>query len=218
MRRYRIPVLFVVLVLMVAAIGCRSMYYSSMEMFGREKRHILKADIEKVSQQQNKAAEQFKDTLTRLKEMYGFEGGDLEKTYRKLQSDYESCGARAEAVRKRIADMEQVAGDLFKEWEKEITQMSSSDLRAKSEESLRETRQRYARLDETVTQAADRMDPVLTQLHDYVLYLKHNLNAQAVGSLKSEADKIEAQINQLVGDIQKSVGEAQEFLKTLEKP
>ena len=218
MRYYRIPGILVLLAVVVAATGCSSMYYSTMEAFGREKRHILKSNIEAVSTEQTKAATQFTDTLTRLKTMYGFEGGDLEKTYRKLQSDHEDCGVRAKAVRKRIADMEEVAGDLFKEWEKEITQISSSDLRAKSEESLRETRRRYGRLDDAVTQAASRMDPVLQQLKDYVLYLKHNLNAQAVGSLKVEADKIEAQVNQLVSDIEKSVGEAQEFLKTLEKP
>jgi hypothetical protein len=194
------------------------MYYSTNEMFGREKRHILKSDIEHVSTEQGKAAEQFKDTLTRLKSMYGFEGGDLEKTYKKLQSDYEDCSSRAGAVRNRIKDMEQVAGDLFKEWDKEIKEISSRDLASKSEESLRETRRRFARLDESVNLAADRMDPVLVQLKDYVLFLKHNLNAQAVGSLKVEADKIEAQVNQLVSDIEKSVGEAQEFVKTLEKP
>ena len=106
--------------------GCRSIYYSTMEAFGREKRHILRSDIEDVSKEQNKAATEFKDALTRLKEMYGFEGGDLEKMYRKLQSDYEHCDARAEAVRESIRDMQQVAGDLFREWEKEIAEISTS--------------------------------------------------------------------------------------------
>lgn len=218
MRYHRVYGLLALLFCVLAADGCRGAYYSTMEMFGREKRHILRSNIEDVSKEQNKAAEQFKDTLTRLKEMYGFEGGDLEKTYRKLQSDYEDCSARAEAVRTRITDMEQVAGDLFKEWEKEIKQISSRDLRSKSEDSLRQTRRRYADLDDAVNLAADRMDPVLQQLKDYVLYLKHNLNAQAVGSLKGEADKIEAQVNQLVSDIEKSVSEAQAFLKTLDNP
>jgi hypothetical protein len=194
------------------------MYYSTMEMLGREKRHILKSDIEAVSKEQTKAAAQFKDALTRLKEMYGHEGGDLEKTYRKLQSDYENCESRAAGVRSRISDMEQVAGDLFKEWEKEITQISNPELRSKSAQALQETRQRYKRLDDAVTQAASRMDPVLRQLKDYVLYLKHNLNAQAIGALKGEADKIQTQVDQLLADIQKSVDEAQRFLKSLEKP
>jgi hypothetical protein len=201
----------------VVVAGCRGMYYSAMETFGKEKRHILKSRIESVAAEEDKAAEEFKDALTRLKEMYGFDGAELEKVYRKLQSDHESCSSLARSVRKRIDDMQTVAGDLFKEWEKELAEISNADLRAKSEESLRKTRERFANLDSAVNRAADRMDPVLTQLNDYVLYLKHNLNAQAVGALKIEADKIEEQVNVLVDDIQKSVAEAEQFLAAFEK-
>ena len=218
MRHHHRLALFALLIVVFAATGCRSMYYSTMEMFGREKRHILRSDIENVSKEQNAAAQEFKDALTRLKEMYGFAGGDLEDMYRKLQSDYEDCDGRARSVRARIKDMEQVAGDLFTEWEKEITEISNTDLRSKSSESLRLTRQRYDRLDDAVNHSADRMDPVLQQLKDYVLNLKHNINAQAIGSLKVEADKIEVQVDKLIRDIQTSVGEADQFLKAFENP
>jgi len=218
MRQRNFFALVAVLAVVFAATGCRSMYYSTMEMFGREKRHILASRIEDVSEEQNKAAQEFKDALTRLKEMYGFDGGDLEEMYRKLLSDYEDCNGRAGSVRTRISDMEQVASDLFREWEREIAEISNTDLRSKSEGSLRLTRQRYGRLDDAANRAARRMDPVLQQLKDYVLYLKHNLNAQAVGSLKIEADKIEVQVDQLIRDIQTSVGEAEEFLRRFEEP
>ena len=83
-RRFRL--LLVVLALVVTAAGCRSMDYSRMEMIGREKRHILKSNIEDVSDAQNEAAEQFKDTLTRLKEMYGFEGGERCSQHRRVRT------------------------------------------------------------------------------------------------------------------------------------
>lgn len=213
---YRRIVLLLVFCVIAPAFGCRSMYYSTMEVFGREKRQILSSRIEDVSDEQNKAAEEFTDALTRLKEMHGFDGGDLEKMYRRLLAEYEDCSSRAESVRKRIDAMDQVARDLFKEWDREIDEISRADFRASSQESLRETRERYGRLEEAVNLAADRMDPVLQQLKDYVLYLKHNLNAQAIGSLKVEADKIEAQVDQLIRDIQTSIGEAEEFLRDFE--
>jgi hypothetical protein len=59
------------------------------------------------------------------------------------------------------------------------------------------------------------MEPVLVQLNDYVLYLKHNLNAQAIGALKREVDDIELEVNRLIADISRSIQEADEFLKTL---
>lgn len=34
--------------------------------------------------------------------------------------------------------------------------------------------------------AEDRMEPVLQAFEDQVLYLKHNLNAQAIGALENE--------------------------------
>ena len=218
MRRHHRLALLALLVVALAATGCRNMYYSTMEAFGREKRHILRSQIEGVSKDQNEAAKEFKDALTRLKELYGFSGGDLEDMYRKLQSDYEGCEVRASSVRSRIKEMEQVAGDLFAEWGKEDAEISNPDLRSQSAESLRLTRQRFDRLDDAVNRAAARMDPVLQQLKDYVLYLKHNLNAQAIGSLKVEADKIEVQVDQLIRDIQTSVGEADKFLKAFENP
>ena len=61
------------------------------------------------------------------------------------------------------------------------------------------------------------MTPILTNLNDYVLYLKHNLNAQAIGALKAEVTSIEADIGTLIEDINRSVQEADAFLAQLEE-
>ena len=61
------------------------------------------------------------------------------------------------------------------------------------------------------------MDPVLRRLNDYVLYLKHNLNARAVGALKQEADDIELGVSSLIRDMQTSITEADRFLEHFEK-
>jgi hypothetical protein len=60
------------------------------------------------------------------------------------------------------------------------------------------------------------MNPVLTRLKDYVLYLKHNLNAQAIGVLKKEVGDIEVEVQGLIQDITQSIAEADNFLKTLD--
>src|SRR5262245_21909483 len=102
--------------LVVAASGCSSAYYAAYEQVGVYKRDRLKKRVVAARDEQKEAGEQFKDALTRLKEMYGFEGGDLEKAYSRLQSEYNDCADRAERVHKRIKDMETVANDLFAEW------------------------------------------------------------------------------------------------------
>jgi hypothetical protein len=60
------------------------------------------------------------------------------------------------------------------------------------------------------------MAPVLTQFKDYVLYLKHNLNAQAIASLKGEATNIQAEISKLIAQMNQSIAKADEFVKTLQ--
>jgi len=186
------------------------------EKLGKEKRHLLKDNVQKARNEQEKASEEFKDVLTRIKELYGFQGGDLEKFYNRLKDDYDVCEKRAERVEKRTEQVELIAADLFKEWENEINQMSNVKLKSKSRKSLRETKSRYAKLNRAMTKAKSRMGPVLTHLRDYVLYLKHNLNAQAVGALKKEVDEIEVEVGSLIRDMGASIKEAELFIKTFE--
>src|SRR5688572_32242372 len=110
------------------SMGCRTTYYATMEKFGVHKRDMLKENVEEARDEQKKATEQFKDALTRLRELYNIGGGDLEKTYDRLKADFDRSEARATAVRERINKVETVATDLFKEWEKEIGEMESSKL------------------------------------------------------------------------------------------
>jgi len=193
--------------------GCQTTYYAVWEKLGKEKRHLLKDNVEKQRVEQEKASEEFKDALTRVKEIYGFKGGGLEEFYNKLRDDYEACEERAETVKQRIGQVERIADDLFKEWDKEINEMENQKFKRKSRQSLAETKTRYARLQSSMVKAHSSMKPVLQQLKDYVLYLKHNLNARAIGALKQEAEDIESEVEKLIKDINTSIKEANTFLK-----
>ncbi|MGN6552812.1 MAG: DUF2959 domain-containing protein [Verrucomicrobiota bacterium] len=207
-----------VLLLCAVAVGsgCRSAYYSAYEKFGVYKRDLLKKDVVAARDDQKEASEQFKDALTRLKELYGFSGGNLEKAYNGLQSEYDDCAAKAEDVHKRIRSVETVAGDLFAEWDKEIQEISTPALAASSRRQLQATRERYNSLHQALKDAENSMTPVLTQLHDQVLYLKHNLNAQAIASLKGEAMNIQTDISNLIAQMNAAIAKADEFVKTLQ--
>src|ERR1043165_6028357 len=79
-------------------VSCRSAYYSAWEKVDVYKRDQLKKKVVAARDDQKAAGEQFNDALTRLKELYGFEGGKLEKAYGNLQKDFERSTARVEAV------------------------------------------------------------------------------------------------------------------------
>jgi F0F1-type ATP synthase membrane subunit b/b' len=204
------------LIFLLFSLGCQTAYYSVWEKLGKEKRHLLRDQVQKAQADQEEAADQFKDVLTRIKELYGFEGGDLEKAYNKLKADYEESEARADAVKERVKKVETIAQDLFREWEKELKEISDRGLRSKSAQSLKITKEHYAQLHEAMKKAESSMGPVLDRLKDYVLFLKHNLNAQAIGALKNEVGQIEVDVNDLVRDMGKSIEEADRFLKALQ--
>jgi hypothetical protein len=202
------------LMLLAAVSGCRTTYYKAWEAFGRQKRDLLKSNVQDARDDQKKATEQFKDALTRLREMYGVGagGGDLEKMYDRLKSDYERCEARAGDVKSRIRKVEQISSDLFKEWQQEIGTMTNEKLASGSRQKLRDTEEKYDSLHAAMIKAEGSMEPVLKQFHDQVLYLKHNLNAQAIGSLKGESSDIEREIQRLIEDMNASITEADAFI------
>lgn len=219
MRNKTAPMAKILVFIMLAGLGwsgCRSTYYAAWETLGKEKRHLLRDEVENAREDQAQASDEFKDALTRIRELTGFQGGELENVYLQLKDDYEDCKRRAAIIDDRIGNVEQIAADLFAEWEAEIGQMSNANFRASSRQSLARTRGRYQQLHRAMVQARGRMDPVLSRLNDYVLYLKHNLNAQAVGALGAEMGRIEADVDVLIRDIERSIQAADTFLRDFE--
>jgi hypothetical protein len=198
-------------------LGCGSLYYGALERVGIQKRHILADRIEDGREAQQQAQEQFQDAFERFKTATRFEGGELEATYRGLSAELEDSEARAADVRARIESIEEVAGDLFEEWEAEIGQIARADLRQKSSAQLRQTKARYAKLLAAMKRAERKMDPVLVAFRDQVLFLKHNLNASAIASLETQAAGIQSDVDALVRDLSASIREADAFLATLEQ-
>ena len=108
-----------------------------------------------------------------------------------------------------------MADALFDEWAEEITQYSNAELRRSSQKKLNETKTRYAHLLRAMKKASSKMDPVLAAFKDQVLYLKHNLNAQAITALEGELVSIQGDVGSLIKEMEVSIAEADEFIKTL---
>lgn len=192
--------------------GCNTVYYKTMEQFGKEKRHILKSDVKDVRQSQTKAQREFKDALTTIKELYGFQGGDLEQFYNRLKKNYEDCDSRANQIEKRINTVEEVANDLFMEWDAEIAQIQDPAMKSTSQQSYADSKEQYQKLQVVMKNSTKGMYPVLAKLKDNVLSLKHNLNAKAVGVLGGEVTTIEQEVEKLIFDMNASVDEAEIFI------
>lgn len=196
-------------------ISCSQMKYSAWETLGVEKRDLFKREVKSVKENQKDSVESFQDALTRLKEVYAFDGGDLEKNYNKLSSAYEKSKEDAAAVSEDIKELDKVAEDLFEEWKDEINEISSQDLKRRSKKQLKETKSKYEDLHKKLVSSEKKMDPILGKLKDQVLYLKHNLNSKAIAGLKTEGAKIENDIEKLMKEMTASTKEAEELIKEL---
>ena len=211
---YLIRSVLITLLLMLSA--CSSMYYSGLEKIGIPKRDVMVHRVEKARDTQEETKEQFKSALEQFTAATQFDGGDLEKVYNKLNSEYEASVDQAELVRKRIDSIEDVSEALFEEWEDEIEQYSSASLKRNSQRQLTATKRQYKQLIAAMEKAESKLEPVLTVFKDQVLYLKHNLNARAISSLKSELSGIKSNVSSLITAMEKSIDEANAFISSME--
>ena len=197
--------------------ACSSVYYSGLEKIGIPKREVMVHRVEKARDTQEETKEQFKSALEQFTAVTQFKGGDLEATYNKLNSEYEASVKKADEVRYRISEIEDVSEALFSEWEDEITQYSSASLKRSSQNKLNETKIQYQQLIKAMKSAESKIEPILAVFKDQVMYLKHNLNAQAIASLKTELGSIKTDVSNLIAAMEKSINEANAFIRTMEK-
>jgi hypothetical protein len=196
--------------------SARNVGYSAYELVGVEKRDLLRKRINEATEDQKEAGESFTNALDRLQQTYGVQGSELEKVYSRLNSAYEDAKEEVAEVKNSREKMNTVAGDLFEEWKKEIGEMQSADLKSRSRATLAETKNGFDKMHSALRASEKQMEPVLAKLKDHTLFLKHNVNAQSVASLKTEGARIEGDIQKLLASMTASIKEAEEFTKQIQ--
>ncbi len=196
--------------------GCSKAYYGAMEKVGVHKRDILVDRVEGARDSQTEAQEQFKSALEQFESVVKLKDTNLKKAYEQLNDEYESSESAANKVSTRIRKVETVAEALFDEWEDELDLYQNPDLKKSSKKQLRVTKERYRSMLRTMHKAEESMAPVLRIFKDNVLFLKHNLNAQAIGSLRSEFAELEGEINILIGKMNEAIVSSNKFIAEMQ--
>ncbi|GAB1620886.1 DUF2959 domain-containing protein [Agarivorans albus] len=207
--------IFSILLLLTGLVACESTYYSAMEKVGYHKREILVDRVEGAQESQQDAQQQFTSALEQLKTLTNFDGGDLEDVYDEVNAQYKDSKAAAETVSERIDEVDSVAEALFDEWQDELEQYQSASLKAESKQQLSDTRKRYAAMLKAMRKAEAQMDPVLSRLNDNQLYLKHNLNARAIGAVGKEFSRLEQEVADVIKQMSKAIAESDKFIASM---
>jgi Skp family chaperone for outer membrane proteins len=205
----------ILITLVVLSAGCQSAYYAVWEKMGVEKRDILVGRVEDAKESQEDAQQQFSSALDEFTQLINFDGGELKSIYEQLKDRFEASEDSAASVTGQIDKVECVAEALFNEWQEELEKYNNNTLKRNSQRKLKDTQRRYSSLLNAMRKAESKMKPVLSALRDNVLYLKHNLNASAIGALQSEFNGVKQEINQLVSEMNKAIAESNSFISSM---
>ncbi len=186
-----------------------------MEKVGVHKRDILVDRVEAARDSQAEAQKQFKSALEQFNSVIQLKDTDLKQAYEKLNREYKQCEEAAEQVSERIGKVKDVSDALFDEWEDEIGFYSNRDLARASKQQLGKTRSRYKKMLASMRRAEESMTPVLRTFRDNVLFLKHNLNAQAIGSLQREFSSLKKDIDTLIQRMNEAIGQSNTFIEQM---
>jgi hypothetical protein len=207
------------LVLALLAVGCqstRNMYYNAWEKMGYAKRDRLVDNVKDARNEQAKAKDQFASALDQFKSVVNFEGGDLQAMYNKLNKQFQGCNDRAASVKDKIASVKNVGTALFDEWQGEVKSMKDDpSLQQKNQQLYDKTKTSYDEMLKRMDTAAASMDPVLSRFHNRVLFIKGNLNAQAIASLKGTEVELGGDIDKLIKEMEASIAEADQFISQI---
>lgn len=199
------------IVLLFFLSGCNQIRIASIFI---PKRDVLSMALTNMLDSQNDTKDQFVDALTKYKKIVKTEDSNLQQIHATLDAEYKESKGQVENLRKKINDVEYAGEELFKEWQKELSQYHDQKLKEQSLRQLSKTRLRYQSLLKAMKEAEAKTEPILKEFGDQVLVLKHNLNAQAIESLKGELREIELSVNSLIEDLESSIKESNDFIKT----
>jgi len=158
---------------------------------------------------------QFIKTIDVYNSILAEDAKDRKKLYKKLQSEMAATQEKRAEVGRRADHMRLEAGIVFKSWADSTVGIESPDLRKRSEERLEKTKDRCAEIQSAGQSAVDVYAPVMKALQDQVTYLGHDLNAEAVASLKPDAEKVNAQAQELTKRLDEAIAVANQNINAL---
>ncbi len=187
----------------------------SYDTFYQEPRDVLITRVEAASDAQEETAEEFRSALEEFKAVTGFDGGDLEAQFNRLNAAYKSSESSAQDVTFRVNRVVGATNRLLTEWRAELDEYHDPAIKRRAEAQFDVTRQQADNLIAAMRRAESKTEPVLGAFRDQVLFLKHNLNMQAISSLQLESASIEQDVSQLIAEMEASIAEASSFVEAL---
>ncbi len=197
--------------------ACQSSgYTSSLTLEGVDHQTDLAREVSRAMETQLESQEAFNtalDLITRFTEPRAEVDLDLHED---LLDQVDTCADHVADLEPQIADLQAVGATLFSDWQAELDQFSSPQIRARSEERMREVQVSFASLLEQLRATNQQTAAALVTLRDYVLFFNHNLNPRAIESLRSENAGVAEVIGTLNAEVDAAAEVTEAFLGSLQ--
>lgn len=187
----------------------------SLDTFFREPRDILVSRVEAARDMQEDSAVEFKSALEEFQSVTQFSGGDIEDKYKTLNSTFEHCETVANKLTNRVNRVEAATNRLLSDWRDELSNYHDANIKRNAEQQFDQTRQQAEKLLSAMRKVEQKTEPVLGAFRDQVLFLKHNLNMQAISSLQQTTGEIEQGVSELIIEMEAAILEAEQFIKAM---
>lgn len=196
--------------------SCSTAYYGAMDKIGFQKRDILVSRVKKAKKSQIETKEDFQSALDEFLLIADTPSSELESRYRTTQAAYDRAEKQAKEVKSRHDDVERVSKHLFKEWQAEIKQYQNQEFARQSRRQMEDSEIKSKELISAMRRAEDKIDPVLREFRDHVLFLKHNLNTRAIASLEGQVNRTKIDVKRLINEMNIAISEADSFIREME--
>ncbi len=191
--------------------GCQTMQGAlnrTKEVFGVKKRTIMVGEVRDARSSMEGVKAQFQSAMEQFRSLVTSSQGALDKRHKILKAAYEKTEKKAADIQGKIDAVKIVAEELFTEWETQLDQYTSDNLRRGSEQRLQEARNQTVIFINAMTGANEKAGPVLAAFSELVLFSSHDLNAESIEAISNEMLSVEQKHDSLIKGIDLSMSEA----------
>lgn len=181
-----------------------------------EIRDVLVSNVKHTGKAQKNVKKQFESSLDKFIEITNSSKNPTNVKYKKVEAEYDKCQRAANDLSSNIGQVEHWGEELFKEWNKELSDFNDPKLAADSQRMLNNSYAKFQRVLTQMKRAEHEMNSVLVVFGDKVLFLKHASATEAIVTLeKREILAIEGNINNLIIEMEAAISEADRFIQSL---
>ncbi|GGJ79095.1 DUF2959 family protein [Pseudomonas matsuisoli] len=192
--------------------GCKSVYYDALERTGVSKQDLFVDRLEDTRKAQTNAQEQLERTIRSYRSLALFRAGNLPSRLEQLKGDYRTSDLRARNIRYHRQGVENVADDMFDEWED--TSSSNATLKPVRTRDIERMRDEYDDLHANLLKVDNRLSTLLGLLEEQISVLEQR-PAPIPKDLSSAVAGIDARLREVETYIQRSNDQIDRLVGTL---